>query len=194
MIPLYPFLFLFLLSFLPLTLSNVSFPITAISHYSELSPCAVSHVSEILDESYYDGCSSATPISAYGSCLCAQRLRSVQSAISVAFVIYDDECSSTGLQPYLTAFCGQWGVDIGAAEKSRPSSTTTLLGAGGGAETGQGVYSSVLTLSGSALGRKLTDDPLYSDTRQHPKRRPTHPNVHNDPRWPYFKRRRVIGR
>ncbi|KAL8755874.1 MAG: hypothetical protein Q9199_003331 [Rusavskia elegans] len=139
MVPLYPFLFifLFLLSFLPLTLSNVSFPITAISHYSELSPCAVSHVSEILDESYYDGCSSATPISAYGSCLCAQRLRSVQSAISVAFVIYDDECSSTGIQPYLTAFCGQWGVDIGAAEKSRPSSTTTLLGGGGGAETSQ---------------------------------------------------------
>ncbi|KAL8865821.1 MAG: hypothetical protein Q9174_006673, partial [Haloplaca sp. 1 TL-2023] len=45
---------------------------------------------------------------------------------------YDEECSSTGVQPYLTAFCGQWGVDIGAAERARPSSTTTVGDAGAG--------------------------------------------------------------
>ncbi|KAI4219282.1 MAG: hypothetical protein L6R36_008433 [Xanthoria steineri] len=134
MVPLHPLLFF--LSFLPLARSDVSFPLTAISHYSELSPCGVSHVSRVLDETLYRGCTSATPISAYGSCLCAQRLRSVQSYISIAFQ-YDDECSSTSVQPYLTAFCAQWGVEIAAAEKSKPSSTTTLSGGGNSAETGK---------------------------------------------------------
>lgn len=118
---------LLLLLFLP-TIFSASFPLTAISHYSELAPCAASHVSVILDESIFDGCSSNTPISVYGSCLCAQRLSWVQSDISVDFGVYDPECSLTAVQPYLTAFCGQWGVDIGAAEKAKPSTTTTLGG------------------------------------------------------------------
>ncbi|KAI4230500.1 MAG: hypothetical protein LQ349_006245 [Xanthoria aureola] len=134
MVLLHPFLFF--LSFLPLVRADVSFPLTAISHYSELSPCGVSHVSRVLDETLYQGCTSATPISAYGSCLCAQRLRSVQKYISINFR-YDDECSSTGVQPYLTAFCAQWGVDIAAAERSKPSSTTTVSGGGDSAETGK---------------------------------------------------------
>lgn len=137
MVLLHPFLFF--LSFLPLVRADVSFPLTAISHYSELSPCGVSHVSRVLDETLYQGCTSATPISAYGSCLCAQRLRSVQKYISINFR-YDDECSSTGVQPYLTAFCAQWGVDIAAAERSKPSSTTTVSGGGDSAETGKGTY------------------------------------------------------
>ncbi|KAI4098040.1 MAG: hypothetical protein LQ339_006608 [Xanthoria mediterranea] len=136
MVPLHPLLFF--LSFLPLARSDVSFPLTAISHYSELSPCGVSHVSRVLDETLYQGCTSATPISAYGSCLCAQRLRSVQKYISINFE-YDYECSSTGVQPYLTAFCAQWGVDIAAAEKSKPSSTTTVSGGGDAAETGKAI-------------------------------------------------------
>lgn len=119
------------------------FPLTAISHYSELSPCAVSHLSVVLDGYAYNGCSSAnTPISAYGSCLCAQRLSTVQKSISFDFKI-DAECSSTGVQPFLTAFCGQWGVDIGAAEKAHPSTTTAV---GGGltrsSGTGECNYSS----------------------------------------------------
>ncbi|KAL8864009.1 MAG: hypothetical protein Q9198_010160, partial [Flavoplaca austrocitrina] len=126
---------LILLCFLPSTLSTVSFPLTAIPHYSELSPCAVSHLSQDFNIWWYDGCTSATPISAYGSCLCAQRLRTLQNAISRDFEA-DDECSSTGVQAYLTAFCAQWGVDIGAAEKAKASSTTTVAD-GGAAETGQ---------------------------------------------------------
>ncbi len=126
-----------LLSFLPAILCTVSFPLTAISHYSELAPCAVSHLSGILDRSAFIGCSSATPIPAYGSCMCAQRLRSIQNSISREFR-FDDECSTTAVQPYLTAFCGQWGVDIAAVEKARPSTTTTL---GGSRPTGQGTSS-----------------------------------------------------
>lgn len=189
MVPLHPLLFF--LSFLPLARSDVSFPLTAISHYSELSPCGVSHVSRVLDETLYRGCTSATPISAYGSCLCAQRLRSVQSYISIAFQ-YDDECSSTSVQPYLTAFCAQWGVEIAAAEKSKPSSTTTLSGGGNSAETGKGTYMYpplVSTSSSPATRRKLIHT-VHSNTWQHPFRRPTGPNYHPDAQRPYVKRRR----
>ena len=133
-----PFHFiLFLLPFLPLTLSTVSFPLTAIPHYSELSPCAVSHLSQNWNDPWYKGCSSETPISAYGSCLCVLRLSTLQNQISRDFQ-NDDDCSSNGVQAYLTAFCGQWGVDIRAAEKVEASRTTTV-GNGGAAETGQGM-------------------------------------------------------
>lgn len=191
MVLLHPFLFF--LSFLPLVRADVSFPLTAISHYSELSPCGVSHVSRVLDETLYQGCTSATPISAYGSCLCAQRLRSVQKYISINFR-YDDECSSTGVQPYLTAFCAQWGVDIAAAERSKPSSTTTVSGGGDSAETGKGTYIDpplVSTSSSPATRRKLIYTiHVHSNTRQHPLRRPTGPNHHPDAQRPYIKRRR----
>lgn len=111
--------------FLPFVFS-ASFPLTAVSHYSELAPCAISHLSVDLNSYIYDGCSSAnTPISAYGSCLCAQRLSTIQRSISIDFE-FDPECSSTAVQPFVTAFCDRWGVDIGAAERSRPSTTTTL--------------------------------------------------------------------
>lgn len=193
-------LLLFFLSFLPLARADVSFPLTAISHYSELSPCGVSHVSRVLDETLYRGCTSATPISAYGSCLCAQRLRSVQSYISIAFQ-YDDECSSTGVQPYLTAFCAQWGVDVAAAEKSKPSSTTTVSGGGDSAETGKGTYIDlplVSTSASPATRRKLTGIfHVHSNTRQHPLRRPTGSNHHPNPQRPHIKwrrRRRIIQR
>lgn len=123
---------------LPIALAGVSFPLTAISHYSELSPCAVSHISQNWNDPWYKGCNSETPISAYGSCLCVLRLRTLQNQISRDFQ-NDDECSSNGVQAYLTAFCGHWGVDIRAAEKAEASSTTTV-GDGSAAETtGQGM-------------------------------------------------------
>lgn len=166
MVPLHPLLFF--LSFLPLARSDVSFPLTAISHYSELSPCGVSHVSRVLDETLYQGCTSATPISAYGSCLCAQRLRSVQKYISINFE-YDYECSSTGVQPYLTAFCAQWGVDIAAAEKSKPSSTTTVSGGGDAAETGKGTYIYPPSVSIRASPRNSQEaDTCLPRTQQYP--------------------------
>ena len=109
-----PFHFiLFLLPFLPLTLSTVSFPLTAIPHYSELSPCAVSHLSQNWNDPWYKGCSSETPISAYGSCLCVLRLSTLQNQISRDFQ-NDDDCSSNGVQAYLTAFCGQRFAGSGA--------------------------------------------------------------------------------
>ena len=161
-----------LLSFLPAILCTVSFPLTAISHYSELSPCAVSHLSGVLDRSFYGGCTSATPISAYGSCMCAQRLRSIQYSISLEFR-YDDECSSTAVQPYLTAFCGQWGVDIAAAEKAKPSTTTTL---GGGRPTGQGIPSLRLQFVLSETNsRLLLQPPLAAPETQGNPRRLPHP-------------------
>lgn len=114
-----------LVLFLP-SVFSASFPLTAVSHYSELAPCAASHLSRDFNTYIYDGCSSAnTPVSAYGSCLCAQRLSTVQRSISIDFE-FDPECSSTAVQPFVTAFCDKWGVDIGAAERSHPSTTTTL--------------------------------------------------------------------
>lgn len=95
---------------------HASFPLTAISYYSGLAPCAASHVSGILDSTLYNGCSSNTPISAYGSCICAQRFTSIQGEISIAFK-YDAECSTTTVQPYLTAFCGQGGSMSGRWRK-----------------------------------------------------------------------------
>ena len=111
-----------LLFFVPNVLS-ASFPLTAVSYYSSLAPCAQSHLTEELDGWVYDGCSSATPISAYGSCICAQRLESIQEEISIDFE-FDTECSTTAVQPFLTAFCKRWGVDIGAAGAAASASTT----------------------------------------------------------------------
>ena len=124
-----------LLFFVPNVLS-ASFPLTAVSHYSSLAPCAQSHLTQELDSWPYDGCSSATPISAYGSCICAQRLESIQFEISLEFE-YDPECSSTAVQPFLTAFCNRWGVDIGAAG----AAVTTTAGV---VPTAGGIYSSLL--------------------------------------------------
>ena len=109
-----------LLFFVPNVLS-ASFPLTAISYYSSLAPCAQSHLTQELDSWIYDGCSSATPISAYGSCICAQRLGSIQEEISIDFK-FDPECSYTSVQPFLTAFCNRWGVNIGDA--GAPATTT----------------------------------------------------------------------
>lgn len=111
------------------TVLSASFPLTAISHYSSLAPCAVSHLDQELNNWPYDGCSSATPISAYGSCICAQRLHSIQFEISLDFGA-DTECSTTAVQPFLTAFCDKWGVDIAAADNIQASTTTTLAGSG----------------------------------------------------------------
>ena len=106
---------------------SVTFPLTAISHYSELAPCAASHLTEELISGYYNGCSSAQlGLSSYGSCICAQRLSSIQMMISIQFAI-DTECSSTSVQPFLSAFCDRWGVDIGA-DGGGASATTTAAG------------------------------------------------------------------
>lgn len=112
---------------------SADFPLTAIPYYSNLSPCAVSHVDVGLNSQIYGGCSSATPVSAYGSCLCAQRISSVNFHISNYFE-FDPECSSTSVQSYLTAFCNRWGVDLAAA--GAPASTT----AGVGVTTSRGRY------------------------------------------------------
>ncbi|KAL9046183.1 MAG: hypothetical protein Q9214_000919 [Letrouitia sp. 1 TL-2023] len=152
--------------FLPFVFS-ASFPLTVISHYSELAPCAASHLSVDFNTYFYDGCSSAnTPISAYGSCLCAQRLSSIQQSISIDFE-FDPECSSTAVQPFVTAFCDKWGVDIGAVERSHPSTTTTLGRTGPtGAATpgnvgiaGQPTPTSASS-SGSASGSGLSGDKI----------------------------------
>ncbi|KAL8917664.1 MAG: hypothetical protein Q9172_005745 [Xanthocarpia lactea] len=90
--------------------------------------------------------------------MCAQRLRSVQYRISNSFE-YDDECSSTAVQPYLTAFCGQWGVDIAAAEKAKPSTTTTL---GGSRPTGQATPGSTRNAGQPAPTSTSTDGPPSS--------------------------------
>lgn len=122
---------LLIASFCPTHISSASFPLTAISHYTELAPCAVSHLEQDLNTWPYDGCTSAnTPISAYGSCICAQRLHSIQAEISLDFGA-DPECSTTSVQPYLTAFCEKWGVDIGAVDRASASTTTTLAAGGG---------------------------------------------------------------
>lgn len=115
----------------PSRISSASFPLTNISHYTELAPCAVSHIEKDLNGWPYDGCSSAnTPISAYGSCICAQRLHSIQFELSLDFGA-DAECSTTSVQPYLTAFCDKWGVDIGTVDRASASTTTTLAAGGG---------------------------------------------------------------
>ena len=118
-----------LLFFVPNVLS-ASFPLTAVSHYSSLAPCAQSHLTQELDSYIYNGCSSATPISAYGSCICAQRLESIQFEISLDFE-YDPECSSTSVQPFLTAFCNRWGVDIAAAGAAATTTAGVVPTAGG---------------------------------------------------------------
>ena len=120
-----------------LSIPNVlcaSFPLTAVSYYSALAPCAVTHLSVELDSYAYDGCGSATPISAYGSCLCAQRLHSIQFEISLDFGA-DTECSTTSVQPFLTAFCNKWGVNIGAVDAGGAGITT----AAGAAPTAGGL-------------------------------------------------------
>ena len=122
-----------ILLFIPNVLC-ASFPLTAISYYSALAPCAASHLSEDLDSFAYDGCTSATPISAYGSCLCAQRLHSIQAWISRDFGA-DTECSTTSVQPFLTAFCNKWGVNIGAVDAGGAGITT----AAGTAPTAEGL-------------------------------------------------------
>ncbi|KAL8951985.1 MAG: hypothetical protein Q9222_002077 [Ikaeria aurantiellina] len=50
------------------------------------------------------------------------RMSSIQFEISLDFE-FDPECSTTGVQPYVTAFCNRWGVDLAAAEKG-PTATT----------------------------------------------------------------------
>ena len=121
--------FVALLFFVPKVLS-ASFPLTAVSYYNALAPCAQSHITQELDSDVYDGCSSATPISAYGSCICAQRLESIQFEISLDFE-FDPECSSTSVQRFLTAFCNRWGVDIGAAGAAATTTAGVVPTAGG---------------------------------------------------------------
>ncbi|KAL8714639.1 MAG: hypothetical protein Q9220_001588 [cf. Caloplaca sp. 1 TL-2023] len=101
---------------------SANFPLTAVTEYTSLAPCAASHLTQELNGWIYEGCSSNTPISAYGSCICAQRMSSIQREVSIDFE-FDPECSTTGVQPYLTAFCNRWGVDLAAAEKG-PATTT----------------------------------------------------------------------
>lgn len=134
-----------LLFCLPLVLSYASFPLTAIPHYSELSPCAASYMGDVLGSSIYRGCTSATPISAYGSCLCAQRLSSINYGISFEFR-FDAECSSTSVQSFVTAFCDRWGVDLAAKAGTGPvtdtgTGTTTAVGGNPTGSTDQGMFS-----------------------------------------------------
>ena len=112
------------------TVFSVSFPLTAITEYSSLAQCAQSHVSVELSMWSYAGCSLA-PISAYGSCICAERLSSLQREISIAFE-FDTECSSTSVQPFVTAFCDYYGVDLAEKEKGAAHATATA----GGSQTG----------------------------------------------------------
>ena len=124
---------LLLLFSLPTVLS-VSFPLTAVTEYSSLAPCAQSHVSVELSMWRYDGCSQA-PISAYGSCICAQRLSSLQREISIAFE-FDTECSTTGVQPFVTAFCTYYGVNLAEKEKGAAPTTATATATAGGSQNG----------------------------------------------------------
>lgn len=123
---------LFLLLFSLPTVLSVSFPLTAITKYSSLAQCAQSHVSVQLSMWSYAGCSLA-PISAYGSCICAERLSSLQREISIAFR-FDPECSSTSVQPFVTAFCDYYGVNI--AEKEQGAAPTTATATAGGSQPG----------------------------------------------------------
>ena len=86
----------------------------------------------------YDGCSQA-PISAYGSCICAQRMSSLQRQISIAFE-FDLECSTTGVQPFVTAFCDYYGVNLAEKEKGA-ARTTATTGASQPGATGLGMPS-----------------------------------------------------
>jgi len=115
-------LLVFLFSFPAAVFSDVSFPITAPAAYTDLSPCAATTISEYLNSWPYDGCGSATPISAYGSCLCAQRINSVQFEINLDLTA-DPECSETGVSEFLTQFCSMWHVTLGAdiASATAPS-------------------------------------------------------------------------
>ncbi|KAL8796958.1 MAG: hypothetical protein Q9195_000729 [Heterodermia aff. obscurata] len=157
-----------LIFFVPNVLS-ASFPLTAVSYYSSLAPCAQSHLTEELDSWIYDGCSSATPISAYGSCICAQRLGSIQKEISIDFE-FDPECSSTSVQPFLTAFCNRWGVDIGADG----AAVTTTTAAGAEPTAGGILFFFSLMMMGKSLhipgrpatpgGTKSTEQPTPTST------------------------------
>ena len=134
---------LLLLFYLPVAFSYASFPLTAIAHYSELSPCAASYMGDVFDSQIYRGCTSATPISAYGSCICAQRLSSINWRIDFSFE-YDAECSSTSVQSFLTAFCDRWGVDLAAKAGTGPTTdtgtgTTTAAGGSPTGSTSQGM-------------------------------------------------------
>lgn len=126
---------------------SATFPLTAISHYSELAPCAASHLTNELISLNYDGCSAAQlGLSSYGSCICAQRLGSMQRMISIDFE-FDPECSSTSVQPFLTAFCNRWGVDIGAVGGGASATTTA-------AAKGTPTSGGSLTFPSSVLYRK----------------------------------------
>ena len=158
-----------------------SFPLTAISGYTFLAPCAASHLSFGLDTWFYDGCSSATPISAYGSCICAQRLSSIQRELSIDFGA-DTECSTSGVQPFLTAFCDKWGVDIGAVAAGGGGTGTATAAnevATGGGATGGGLLLSdhipSETTDCGALQQQHPGSSQMKDSQQQPLHRRLHP-------------------